>query len=101
MKEEVLFFSKENSILSLKKCNILGKKSRGAQDKWLENTRNFPSEEIPLGYRLRSPLPPGEEPCPLSLAHGFLATHPSLSAFNYTARLRRINLRRRDAYLHS
>ncbi|NOR54331.1 MAG: hypothetical protein GQ536_09620 [Candidatus Aminicenantes bacterium] len=49
-----------------------------AQAKWLENMQDFPSEEIPLGYRLRSPLPPGEEPCPLSLAHGFLATQPSL-----------------------
>ncbi|GAH54290.1 unnamed protein product, partial [marine sediment metagenome] len=48
-----------------------------AQAKWLENTRDFPSEEIPLGYRLRSPLPPGEEPCPLSLAYGFYATQPS------------------------
>ncbi|NOR53819.1 MAG: hypothetical protein GQ536_07010, partial [Candidatus Aminicenantes bacterium] len=41
-----------------------------AQAKWLENTRDFPGEEIPLGYRLRSPLPRGEKPCPLSLAHG-------------------------------
>jgi hypothetical protein len=48
-----------------------------AHAKWLENSRNFPSEKIPLGYRLRSPLPQGEEPCPLSLAHGFLATQPS------------------------
>ncbi len=30
-----------------------------AQAKWLENTRDFPSEKIQLGYRLRSPLPSG------------------------------------------
>jgi hypothetical protein len=32
-----------------------------------------------LGSRLRSPLPSVEEPCPLSLSHGFLTTPPSLS----------------------
>jgi len=25
----------------------------GAQIEWVENTRDFPSKEIPLGYRLR------------------------------------------------
>jgi len=31
------------------------------QSGWVfQNTRDFPSEEIPLGYRLRSPLPIGE-----------------------------------------
>jgi hypothetical protein len=53
--------------------------NKKAQAKWLENTQDFPSEEIPLGYRLRSPLHSGEEPCPLSLAHGFYATQPSPS----------------------
>ncbi len=43
----------------------------------LENTQDLPSEEILLGYRLRSPPPSGEEPCPLSLAHGFYNTQPS------------------------
>jgi hypothetical protein len=50
-----------------------------------ENTRNFPSEEIPLGYRLRSPLLIGEiasslrsSQRPLSLSHGFLQ-HPGWS----------------------
>ena len=42
----------------------------------IENTRDFPSEEIPLGFGLRSPLLLGEEPCPLSPAHGFLNTLP-------------------------
>jgi hypothetical protein len=51
---------------------------RKAPAKWFENTLDFPSEEILLGYRLRSPLPPGEKPCPLSLAHGFLHTQPPL-----------------------
>jgi hypothetical protein len=50
MKGEILFFSKENFILSLKKCNILGKKSSEAQAKWFENTLSLPGvEEIVAG----------------------------------------------------
>jgi len=47
-----------------------------------ENMRDFPSDEIPFGYRLRSPLLIGEiasslrsSQRPLSLPHGFL-NHP-------------------------
>jgi hypothetical protein len=31
-----------------------------------------------LDFRLRSPLPPVEEPCPLSLPYGFFTCWPSL-----------------------
>ncbi len=48
-----------------------------AQAESFKNTQDFPSEEIPLGYRVRSPLPMEEEPCPLSLSHGFFNTQPS------------------------
>jgi hypothetical protein len=36
-----------------------------------------PASQKRLGFRLRSPLPSVEEPCPLSLPHGFLTTLPS------------------------
>ncbi len=50
MKGEILFFFKENSILSLKKCNILGKMSSEAQAKWLKNAQSLPGiEEIVAG----------------------------------------------------
>jgi hypothetical protein len=52
-----------------------------------ENTRDFPGEEIPLGYRLRSPLSIEEiasslrsSQRPLSLSHGFL-NHPACSIY--------------------
>jgi hypothetical protein len=38
-----------------------------------------PASQKQLGSRLRSPRPSVEEPCPLSLSHGFLTTLPSLS----------------------
>ncbi len=37
-----------------------------------------PARQKRLGSRLRSPLPSVEEPCLLSLSHGFLTTLPSL-----------------------
>ncbi len=57
-----------------------------AQAGSFKNTQDFPSEETPLGYRVRSPLPKGEGLCPLSLSHGFLKTQPSQhqnSSFGY------------------
>jgi hypothetical protein len=41
-----------------------------------------PASQKRLGSRLRSPRPSVEEPCPLSLSHGFLTTLPSPSHFN-------------------
>jgi hypothetical protein len=52
------------------------------QAECIENTQDFPSEEIPLGFGPRSPLPVGEEPCPLSPAHGFLNTQPDPYQFS-------------------
>jgi len=36
-----------------------------------------PARQKQLGSRLRSPLLFGEEPCPLSLSHGFFTIQPS------------------------
>jgi hypothetical protein len=38
-----------------------------------------PARQSLLGFRLRSPLPSVEEPCPLSLQTVFLNTQPDLS----------------------
>ena len=43
-----------------------------------ENTRDFPSEEIPLGYRLRSPLLPSRNHARSALLTVFSITHPDL-----------------------
>jgi hypothetical protein len=37
-----------------------------------------PASQKRLDSRLRSPLPSGEEPCPLSLPYGFFTTQPEL-----------------------
>jgi hypothetical protein len=38
-----------------------------------------PARQSQLGFRLRSPRPSVEEPCPLSLQTVFLSTQPDLS----------------------
>jgi hypothetical protein len=43
-----------------------------------ENTRDFPSEEIPLGYRLRSPLLLSRNHARSALLTVFSITHPDL-----------------------
>jgi hypothetical protein len=43
-----------------------------------ENTRDFPSEEIPLGYRLRSPLLSSRNHSRSALLTVFSITHPDL-----------------------
>jgi len=46
-----------------------------------ENTRDFSSEEIPLGYRLRSPLLPSRNHARSALLTVFSITHPALFIF--------------------
>jgi hypothetical protein len=46
-----------------------------------ENTRDFPSEEIPLGYRLRSPLLPSRNQARSALLTVFSITQPDLCLF--------------------
>jgi len=43
-----------------------------------ENTRDFPSKEIPLGYRLRSPLLSSRNHARSALLTVFSITHPDL-----------------------
>ena len=46
-----------------------------------ENTRDFPSEEIPLGYRLRSPLLPSRNHARSALLTVFSITQSDLCLF--------------------
>jgi len=46
-----------------------------------ENTRDFPSEEIPLGYRLCSPLLPSRNHARSALLTVFSITQPDLCLF--------------------
>ena len=46
-----------------------------------ENTRDFPSEEIPLGYRLRSPLLLSRNHARSALLTVFSITQPDLCLF--------------------
>jgi hypothetical protein len=46
-----------------------------------ENTRDFPSEEIPLGYRLRSPLLPSRNHARSAFLTVFSITQPDLFIF--------------------
>jgi hypothetical protein len=45
---------------------------------WIQKHASFaPARQKRLGFRLRSPLPSGEEPCPLRLQTVFLIQKPS------------------------
>ncbi len=46
-----------------------------------ENTRDFPNEEIPLGYRLRSPLLPSRNHARSAFLTVFSITQPALFIF--------------------
>jgi len=46
-----------------------------------ENTRDFPSKEIPLGYRLRSPLLPSRNHARSAFLTVFSITQPDLFIF--------------------
>jgi len=52
------------------------------QARYLENTLDFPSEEIPLGYRLRSPLLPSRNHARSAFLTVFSITQPDLFIFS-------------------